>query len=65
MLGWNIDEKELEEFGLAPKDKRNKRMELCKECPSFLEKTYRCNHCGCFTPVMVWINSRECPEKKW
>lgn len=42
----------------------NKRMSICKKCPSFREDK-RCEMCGCYMPAKVKAPKATCPQNKW
>ena len=47
---------------------REARMETCRKCPFFIEKSKRCSECGCFMEAKTWINANPdllCPKQKW
>lgn len=47
---------------------RKERYDICKSCPSFVEKTKRCSECGCFMEAKTWVGGDPdmlCPLKKW
>ena len=39
-----------------------RRLTICKECPSRIGET--CGLCGCFLPAKV-VSSSDCPIHKW
>ena len=44
---------------------REKRMNICKQCPEMLKMTTTCKKCGCFMNVKTRLAKSECPLKKW
>jgi len=42
-----------------------KRMAICKECPSFIKMTAQCKKCGCFMKVKTRMKDAKCPIDKW
>lgn len=46
-------------------ENRNKRFEICKACPEFMELTSQCKKCGCFMKVKTALESAKCPMGKW
>lgn len=42
---------------------RTIRIEICKQCPSYLLGI--CRKCGCYVNFKTAIKSQECPLKKW
>ena len=41
------------------------RMDICKQCPSYMSKIYTCKECGCFMPAKTKIANIRCPKDKW
>ncbi len=39
------------------------RLDVCKECSSFLAGT--CLKCGCYVEIRAALKSNGCPIKKW
>lgn len=42
-----------------------KRLAICKDCDQFVERTSRCNKCGCAMKYKSLILSSKCPLNKW
>ena len=42
-----------------------KRLEICKTCPSFKKNTQRCGKCGCFMSLKATLLQAKCPLGKW
>lgn len=49
----------------VPDDVKQIRMDICKQCPSWNERSNRCTECGCQMRVKVSLTSSECPLRKW
>jgi hypothetical protein len=49
----------------ASDEEADRRMDLCKECPSFLKITSQCKECGCFMKIKTKLNLATCPLGKW
>jgi len=47
------------------KDRVEKRLTVCKECPFFFKPTKQCSKCGCFLPAKTAIANSSCPINKW
>jgi hypothetical protein len=47
------------------KEERDKRYEICKECPKLFKPTRTCIKCGCFMSLKTWLKDAECPIGKW
>jgi hypothetical protein len=47
------------------KERRDKRLEICKGCHRFFKLTYSCKECGCFMAAKTWLKQAECPLHKW
>lgn len=48
----------------VPDEIKNKRRRVCESCPH-LNKTKRCDLCGCFYLAKTMVSTSECPEKRW
>lgn len=48
---------------LVSKDKRDKRLNACKECDEY--DGSRCNECGCFVKAKTWLTTELCLLGKW
>lgn len=54
--------------GRVSEEIRNERLDICKSCKHFIEKSSRCSECGCFMVAKTWLNAdpkQLCPKKKW
>ncbi len=54
--------------GRVTEEIRNERLDICKSCKHFIERSSRCSECGCFMPIKSGINADPkelCPKKKW
>lgn len=52
-------------FEKATPDIHQKRLIVCYNCPFLLEKTKRCDECGCFVHEKSALKSQFCPKNKW
>jgi hypothetical protein len=43
----------------------NKRLDICKKCDKFDDKSVRCKQCGCFLNIKASWNSEKCPLGLW
>jgi hypothetical protein len=43
----------------------DQRLDICKECPFFINGTSQCSKCGCIMPLKVKLEAAACPEGKW
>lgn len=56
---------------LNPKEPRSDkeliehRLEICRECPFFNNKTVACRKCGCFLKMKTKLLNATCPVHKW
>lgn len=50
----HVDEKEFD-----------RRLSICKECPSLIKDQDRCGECGCYLKTKALWESSECPLGKW
>lgn len=41
------------------------RLEICKTCEFFRERTQTCKKCGCFMKLKTHLEDASCPIKKW
>jgi hypothetical protein len=44
---------------------RLKRLEICRQCPEFVDLTRQCKQCKCFMPAKTWLINAYCPLRKW
>lgn len=47
------------------KDRKEKRLSICKECIFFNKLTTQCDKCGCFMVMKTLLEDAKCPEGKW
>ncbi len=47
------------------KEISDKRMEICRQCEHFKERTTQCTKCGCFMRFKTAMMSASCPAGKW
>ena len=45
----------------SPEDLAAYRLEICKTCPFFREKTQTCKKCGCFMKLKTTLENAKCP----
>jgi|SRR5215472_3969204 len=50
---------------LATKDVADRRLSICKACPSFQKLTHTCAECRCFMPAKTRLPNATCPLGKW
>lgn len=56
---------------LNPKEPRSEeelaayRLEICKTCEFYREKSNRCMKCGCFMKMKTTLKKATCPVGKW
>tara|TARA_R100000458_G_C8237875_1_gene217694 strand:+ start:362 stop:547 length:186 start_codon:yes stop_codon:yes gene_type:complete len=60
----NKFEKLFKDFYFTSKEDRDKRWDICKDCPE-LTKRNRCKQCGCFMKIKIRLNQTRCPIDKW
>lgn len=46
-------------------EERNRRFEICKQCPELITLTRQCKKCGCFMSAKTSLAAAECPIGKW
>lgn len=44
---------------------REKRLDICKNCPEFISATSQCKKCGCIMLLKTKLPNAECPIGKW
>lgn len=44
---------------------RDRRYDLCLDCPEFIRLTKQCKQCGCFMNLKTRLSNAECPLGKW
>lgn len=49
----------------ANEEIRQKRLNICQECPEFIKLTKQCKKCGCFMEQKVKLPEANCPLLKW
>jgi len=42
-----------------------KRLEICQTCEHFVQRTSKCEKCGCFMEYKSLMMSSKCPIDKW
>lgn len=59
---WDVFNKNIEKVSeIIKKD----RIEICKQCPSFIKITGQCKECGCFMEAKTRLPDAYCPLLKW
>lgn len=43
----------------------DKRFEICKKCPEFIDLTTQCKKCGCFMKLKTKLKQATCPIDNW
>jgi hypothetical protein len=41
------------------------RLEICKTCEYYRQKTNQCKLCGCFMKLKTTLENAKCPVNKW
>lgn len=59
---WDMFNKNIEKLSESLK---SERLDLCKECPFFINATQQCKKCGCHMPWKTALPHAECPIGKW
>ena len=49
----------------SPEEVAAERLEICKGCEFFRQKTQTCQKCGCFMKLKVKLKAAVCPIGKW
>lgn len=64
---WDLlrSKKEGEAGERASKEKQEKRMSICQECPRFVKLTSQCLECGCIMNLKTKLEHATCPIGKW
>jgi hypothetical protein len=44
---------------------KEQRLAICKGCEFFVEKTAKCESCGCFMNYKALLPNAKCPLGKW
>lgn len=47
------------------KERRSKRLDICKGCEHFNKITTQCNKCGCIMSLKTLFPENKCPIGKW
>jgi hypothetical protein len=42
-----------------------KRLEICTTCEHYVERTSKCEKCGCFMEYKSLMMNTKCPIEKW
>jgi hypothetical protein len=42
-----------------------KRLDICKQCTSFIKATTTCKECGCIMKLKTKLPNASCPLGKW
>jgi hypothetical protein len=49
----------------SPEELAASRLEICKGCSFFRERTNQCKKCGCFMKLKTSLEKARCPIGKW
>jgi hypothetical protein len=49
----------------SPEELAQYRLEICKQCEFFRQKSQTCKKCGCFMKLKTTLEHAKCPIKKW
>jgi hypothetical protein len=49
----------------VPEEVKDRRFEICKQCPFFINMTGTCKKCGCFMDAKTKLSDAACPVGKW
>ena len=41
------------------------RLEICRGCPFFRQRSQTCKKCGCFMTLKTTLKNAKCPIDKW
>jgi len=50
---------------ISDQTKIDKRMDICRACPEFINLTTQCKQCGCIMKAKTTLINAECPIGKW
>lgn len=50
---------------IIPEKEFDNRINICKTCEFFAQKSQRCRICGCFLLIKAKIKAASCPKQKW
>jgi hypothetical protein len=49
----------------SPEELAVYRLEICKQCEFFRQKSQTCKKCGCFMKLKTTLEHAKCPIGKW
>lgn len=49
----------------SPEEIAEARLEVCKSCEFYRERTNQCKKCGCFMKLKTKLENARCPLGKW
>jgi hypothetical protein len=49
----------------SPEELATYRLDLCKQCKFYRERTNQCKKCGCFMKLKTGLAHAKCPIGKW
>lgn len=49
----------------SPEDLAEYRLNVCKACEFYRERTNQCKKCGCFMKLKTTLAKAKCPINKW
>jgi len=58
---WNL----IDGSARSPEEIAQYRLEICKSCEWFRQRTETCRKCGCFMKLKTKLEAAKCPIGKW
>ena len=52
-------------IGRVSRQTAQERLDICRNCPSFVSLTTQCQECGCFMKMKTKLPNATCPLGKW
>ena len=49
----------------SPEELSTYRLEICRSCDWFRQKSQTCKKCGCFMKLKTTLENAKCPLEKW
>lgn len=49
----------------SPEEIAESRLEICRSCEFYRQKTNQCKKCGCFMKLKTQLEHARCPIGKW
>lgn len=53
------------EIGRVSPEIKQKRLDICKSCPEFINLSTQCKKCGCIMNAKTKLPNASCPLGKW